>query len=539
MPIPFDFDFRNPDYTSVFKYRMDRLTKLRLMPDMMSAMKVYYRDHIAQFIIDWGVTSDPRNVELGLPAVLPFLLFPKQEEWIEWVIQNWRDRKPGLTEKSRDCGLSWVSVAFACSMCIFNRGMAVGFGSRKAEYVDLVGAPKSLFWRARAFMSNLPPEFRAGWDERRHAPYMRMIFPHTGSTMSGESGDGIGRGDRSSIFFVDEAAHLEHPQLTEASLSMTTNCRQDVSTPNGMSNPFAEKRFGGKIRVFTFWWRDDPRKDQAWYDAKESELDPVTFAQEVNLDYAASVEGVLIPSAWIQSAIDAHIKLAFVPTGRRAAALDVADEGKDTNALCGAHGVVIQRVDEWSGKNSDILRTVYRAFGICDEESYDDMTYDADGLGASVRGDSTMINAGRDRKINIRAFRGSAKVMNPLKQDVRGRRNEDFFANYKAQSWWSLRMRFQATHRAVQAKLRGERPTFDPDDLIAISSSIPLLARLVGELSQPTYSVNVSGKILVDKKPDGTKSPNLADSVMIRFANARGSMTISDEALARSMAMTS
>jgi hypothetical protein len=33
------------------------------------------------------------------------------------------------------------------------------------------------------------------------------------------------------------------------------------------------------------------------------------LAQEVDIDYAASVEGVLIPSAWVQAAVDAHIKL--------------------------------------------------------------------------------------------------------------------------------------------------------------------------------------------------------------------------------------
>ena len=38
------------------------------------------------------------------------------------------------------------------------------------------------------------------------------------------------------------------------------------------------------------------------------------------------------------------------------------------------------------------------------------------------------------------------------------------------------------------------------------------------ELSQPTYEQTVAGKIQVVKTPDGTKSPNYADSIMIRFA---------------------
>ncbi|CAK8744479.1 hypothetical protein SODG_007592 [Sodalis praecaptivus] len=42
--------------------------------------------------------------------------------------------------------------------------------------------------------------------------------------------------------------------------------------------------------------------------------------------------------------------------------------------------------------------------------------------------------------------------------------------------------------------------------------------KLIIELSRPTYSINGVGKVIVDKQPDGTKSPNLADSVMISYA---------------------
>ncbi|EFE7308104.1 TerL protein, partial [Escherichia coli] len=49
------------------------------------------------------------------------------------------------------------------------------------------------------------------------------------------------------------------------------------------------------------------------------------------------------------------------------------------------------------------------------------------------------------------------------------------------------------------------------------------------ELSQPTWSKNATGKILVDKQPDGTKSPNLADSVMIAYAPMEMPIVISDD----------
>ena len=35
------------------------------------------------------------------------------------------------------------------------------------------------------------------------------------------------------------------------------------------------------------------------------------------MDFSASIDGVLIPSSWVQSAIDAHIKLGIDPHGEK------------------------------------------------------------------------------------------------------------------------------------------------------------------------------------------------------------------------------
>ncbi|WP_210500887.1 TerL protein [Pantoea ananatis] len=523
MPIPFPFDFRNPDYTQVFEWRMERLQRIRQNPGMLPAMKAFYRDNPAQFIIDWGMTVDPRNVERGLPARIPFLLFPKQEEWIQWFVEHWRTSKPGITEKTRDMGMSWLTVGMAASLCLFNRGIIAGFGSRKEEYVDKIGSPKSLFDKARNFIGLLPVEFRGGWNPKAHAPHMRILFPENDSAMTGEAGDGIGRGDRTSFYIVDESAFLERPYLVDASLSATTNCRQDISTPNGMANSFAERRHSGKVDVFTFHWRDDPRKDDAWYKKQCEELDAVTVAQEIDINYSASVEGVLIPSAWVQAAVDAHIKLGIQPTGQRMGALDVADEGKDTNAFTSRHGFLLEDIEEWSGKGDDIFGTVQRAFSICDQRRLEMYRFDSDGLGAGARGDARVINEQRkerrERQITATPYRGSGSPANPEDEAVpgeygqQGRLNKDFFANAKAQGWWRLRTLFRNTWRAVEEKM-----PFSPDEIISISSAMPLKNKLIVELSQPTYSVNGVGKIVVDKKPDGTKSPNLADSAMIAYA---------------------
>lgn len=508
------------------------LKEMRSDPDLVRQLKTFYRGNTAQFIVDWGMTINPKNVERGLPSVIPFLLYPKQIEWVNWVVDHWHNQKPGLTEKTRQMGFSWLSMATACTLCLFHDGMAIGVGSRKQEYVDVLADPKSLLQKGREFLRYLPVQFTGAWSIREHAPHMRLMFPDTGSIITGESGDNIGRGNTTSIYFVDEAAFLERPQLIDAALSQTTNCRIDISTPNGTANPFAQKRFGGKIDVFSFHWRDDPSKDQAWYEKQKAELDPVTVAQELDVDYSASVEGIVIPSAWVQASIDAHVKLGFEPSGERSAALDVADEGRDKNSLCGAHGVVIEYLEEWSGVGADIFKTTEKAFGLCDEHGFNSFKYDADGLGAGVRGDARIINerrvANSQKVIVVSPFRGSEGVFNPDGEDVKGRKNQDYFANRKAQAWWSLRLRFQRTYRAVVEGMK-----VDLDSIISIPKDLPNRQKLVAELSQPTYSLNAAGKILIDKAPEGAKSPNLADSAMIRFSTvARAPMQISAEAIA-------
>ena len=518
-----EFDWRNPDYATVFRKRIEALQRIRAEPHLLPSLKAFYRENPARFISDWGCTVDPRKIEVGQPAVIPFVLFPRQVEWIAWVLERWRAQEPGVNPKSRESGVSWLAMALSSTLCLFYEGMAIGCGSRKEEYVDKIGAPKALFWKARKFIELLPAEFRNGFDPQNDAPHMRIMFRQTGSVITGEAGDNIGRGDRTSIYFVDEAGFLEHPETVDAALSQTTNCRIDIGTANGTGNPFHRKVTEWPAsRVFQFHWRDDPRKDAAWYAKQVDELDPVTIAQELDINFAASVEGVLIPSAWVQAAIDAHAKLGITPTGGRSGALDVADEGRDLNAFCGAHGILIEFLEEWSGKGDDIFGTVQRAFRHCDEMGYRSFKYDADGLGAGVRGDARVINEGREdysTRVSVEAFRGSAGVINPESEDVKGRQNQDYFANLKAQMWWRLRVLFQNTFRAV---VKGA--AFDPDAVIAIPSGLASRGKLCMELSQPTFSVNAAGKLVIDKAPDGAKSPNLADAVMIRFAETTSGM---------------
>ena len=344
LAIPEGFDWKNPEYERVMLDRAERLTRLREDPRLVVKAKEFYKDHPAHFIHDWGFTVDPRNAEIGRATVMPFLLFPKQQDFVDWLLAGWKERDDGLAEKSRDMGVTWLCVGFAVWMFLFYPGSVVGFGSRKEEYVDKIGDPKSIFWKAREFIRLLPAEFKpAGWNTSKHCAFMRIVNPENGASIVGEAGDNIGRGNRTSIYFVDESAFIEHQEEVDNALSQTTNCRVDVSTPNGAGNLFYRKRHGGKIPVFIFAWQEDPRKDQAWYDAQVAKADsPVTVAQEIDRDYEASVSDSWIPGELVNAA-QARGPADVQAIGKLMVGVDPARFGDDETVITFRRGRVLIR----------------------------------------------------------------------------------------------------------------------------------------------------------------------------------------------------
>ena len=511
-------------YDELTRERHRRLKFLNAHPAEVRKLKRYYRTHIADMVNDWGVTVDPRNAGSELPVIMPFALDKRQREWIDFTIECWRANEYGLTEKSRDMGVSWLIVGTSVSMSGIFEDLAIGWGSYKKEKLDFRGDMGSLFEKARTYIECLPRQFRGGHNAALHSFERRLIFPQTRASIIGEIGDNIGRGGRTSIYFVDETAHLEHDQVVDAALSKNTKVRQDVSSVCGMNNTFAQRAHKKGVRKFTFHWRQNPRFTQSDYDKFLDTWGPVVTAQELDINYQASLEGILIPATWVNAAIDAHLKLKIAVTGERTGSLDVADQGVDKNAVACRYGILLEHVESFSGKGSDPYATVEKAFLICDMWQVKRLRYDADGVGAGVGGDSRKINEtrGAGKPIAVKAFRGSGEVLDPEKQMVEGRKNKDFFANFKAQSWWWLRILFQNTYRAVNGQ------PYNADELISISSGIPELSKLLIELSQPTYSPNTAGKLLVDKQPEGSPSPNLGDAVMMVYAPARKPLKIDD-----------
>ena len=527
-----------PNYTEVFGWRQHQLMLIRKDPGMLEGAKAFYAENYVSFINHWVDTYDPRNAKKDTPTNMPFIMFAKQEEQIRFYQALLDAEENGLIEKSRDMGASWLSAAFSDCMWLFSEGSSIGWGSRKEALVDKNGDMDSLFEKMRSILRRLPPEFLPkGFNWNTHSSHMKLINPENGASITGEAGDNIGRGGRKTIYFKDESAHYERPELIEAALGDNTNVQIDISSVNGLGNIFHRRRENGTewgggdahegvTNVLVVDWSDHPAKDQKWYDArrKKAEADGLLhkFAQEVDRDYAASVEGVLIPSAWITAAVDAHEKLGWPdPTGPHFGGLDIADEGGDKNALGVRQDYLAKYSRAWP--QGDTGETTRSAISTC--EGLDiEINYDSIGYGSGVKAESNRLIAAKKMPTGIKfiPWGASDKVLNPKKhlffnedgsQDKHSPKNEDYFMNLKIQAGWNLRIRFEKTFKWITF---GEEA--DPSECISLSSDIPDLQELKKELAQPVVTKSIAtGKMMIDKKPDGTKSPDRYDSMAMAY----------------------
>ncbi|NIB43805.1 TerL protein [Pseudomaricurvus alkylphenolicus] len=517
-------DYVSPNYSEIFAGRADLLQKLREDSDLLKAVKVHYANNPADFICDWGMTYDPRKMIDGGLANIPFILWGRQRDYIEWLDGRFNKGERGLVEKSRDCGVTWLSVGYAVTKWLFVDGFAAGFGSRKEQLVDKLGDPDSIFEKIRHFVGNLPDIFLpVGFSKKEHATYMRLLNPANGSSITGEAGDNIGRGGRKSVYFVDEAAFIEHQEMVDAALSQTTNCQIDISTFNGNGNPFyvKQQRFAGTERHFVFDWRDDPRKDEEWYQKQKEEQSEETVAQEIDRDPNASNTDAFIPAKWVAAAIDAHIKLGFEPSGVRTTGFDPADTG-DNKGVTNRHGSVITDAEELT--KGDITTAIPWAFSHADQCKSDLLIFDGDGMGTPAM--KMALHGMAAERFKILPYYGGGEVRDKDKRitpgDRESRTNGDTYLNFRSQSATWLRDRFKATYDAIQRYEKGQLVNANPDDLISISSKCKHLTQLQAELSRPKRIWTKNGKIQVESKKEmksrGVSSPGLFDSTVIAFS---------------------
>lgn len=251
---------------------------------------------------------------------------------------------------------------------------------------------------------------------------------------------------------------------------------------------------------------------------KAREIDADSYAHVWLGGYEAMGSNVVIPPAWVEAAIGLAQDLGLDVTGKRYGALDVAggEDGGDENALAIRKGIELRHVDTWNGLDGEL--TLKRAVASCVDNGISELMYDPVGVGESV----TTAWAGMGRRkerpagLKIVPWNGGAAVQNPEQRvdprDLTSPKNKDQYHNLKAQGGFMLRKRFENAWLARQG-----RP-HDADMLISLRRGMKGLRELQDELSQPQHKLSATGKTMVDKKPDGARSPNRYDAVVMAFA---------------------
>lgn len=550
-PLIEQFDWDSRDYRPIIESRIKRLNALRdktvieVLEDgteitrgqqLVEAHKRFYaQNHYVEFITDWLVTHDPRLIDKpGRSAYIPFIPFPAQVNALHWMNARWQNKEDGAFEKSREVGASWMMFSFALWMWLFKPGAQIGFGSYKEAKIDKKGDPNSLFEKGRLALRHLPEELLPrGYKEEQHAPFLRFINPENGASITGESGDQVGRGGRASIYFIDEAAFFDHPENLEASLSETTDVRIWASSAHG-TNHFYNKVVNLKHRnpelVFRLHWKDDPRKNDEWYASRCKVLEPHVVAQEIDIDYTASVERVVIPQRWVEAAIEINRMVDWPLFRNGVAGLDLGGGGEGQTVYVARFGPFVDPPRSWRGGNP--TADAHDSLMYARDDGVNRLNYDAVGVGTGAAAKfedekswlhkeipgKTVLDAPSRiyAHIEVNPVNGGDTPSDAIWPD--DRRSSEKFANLRAELWWIMRERFLKTYEYV-LHLRGEKGGVEhPLDELIVMPNDPVLQ---SELSMPTWDPTSSGKILIESKKSmksrGVSSPDRADALALTF----------------------
>jgi phage terminase large subunit len=480
----------------------------------------------------WVWTYDPRLASQGGDKGLPHLpldLYKRQLEMVEWLEERIALAEDGLLEKSRDIGFTWTAGGLALHKWRFVDGFKTTFGSRKELYVDKIADPDSIFEKIRMIYRALPKwMWPRGFDPAKHDNYLQIYNPENGNLIRGESGDSMGRGGRSSLYIIDEAAYIDRADRVEAATSANSEVRIWGSSVNGNGNLFYRKRFGGSLQprqIFRYHYSDDPRKTPEWAAKKKASLEPHVWASEYELDYSASTEGICIPAKWVDAAKVISKYVDIQPATRGLAGGDVG-AGKAKSVVVARFGPVVRMPQSWG--DPDTIETANRMLEYALAQKFQradgwqcscaELLYDNVGVG---RGTGDALN--RQNRLPCKGVNVGQPPSKRMWPD--GATSLTKFVNLKAEAWWLCREAFKRTHEMLlfcQGAAGGQEHEASTLISIPADNEGPEAMVLAGQLSLVTWQRDEKGKIQIESKQHlaqrGIASPDYADSLVLTYA---------------------
>lgn len=238
-------------------------------------------------------TYDPRETN----PHKPFILWPKQEIFVEWLEQRYIRSQQGekinvLIDKPRGVGVSYVLMVWLLWHYLFH-DFTARVGSRKEDYVDKKGDPDSLFAKIDYQLARLPD-----WLLGNHERAYLILKTQGGGTNSivGESANpDFGRGGRKNAAVFDEFGFWEWARASWESAGEATNLRIAPTTPpeSGHDSHFYKLLTGqaGRVEIFSFDWQDDPRRNEKWRQEAQATKSEEEYAREVLKSYEGTTKG--------------------------------------------------------------------------------------------------------------------------------------------------------------------------------------------------------------------------------------------------------
>lgn len=199
-------------------------------------------------------------------------LWPRQRDYIEWLIDGYREGRRRVCMKSREVGASWLGMGVLYWLWWSEPNFSALCLSALEDHVDN-GEPISLFGKFRFIHEHLPETLRPELTARDDK-FLHIRNPENGSFIKGAATSAkAARSGRHGVVFCDEWAHVE-PRLQrpiELSLTSVSRSTWKVSTPSGPVDDFA------------FAWVTEAERDRMT-------LDYFTNPERTREDY----EGLLI-----------------------------------------------------------------------------------------------------------------------------------------------------------------------------------------------------------------------------------------------------
>lgn len=390
-------------YDENITYRLKLMMKLQKDVRMKLIVNDLCKEDILFWVNTFCATYNPRKN----PSTIPFITYKYEDDLILSLVDAIKNQKDILIDKSRDMGVTWcVLLVFTWFWQFHGEGYDFLCGSRKEQYIDGIGNMDTLMEKIRFLIRNQPKWMRPpDFDWKRDSNYMKIVNPESKATITGEAtNNNFSRSGRRRAIFFDEFAFWECDSQAWRASADSTNCRIVVSTPCGFNNQFAKLRHSGSIPVHSLHWKLHPEKDQAWYDneCKRRNNDAVEIAQELDINYEGSEEGVLFEFSDLKAAV--HNQPLPSPE-RIVIVCDPAGQGEDEAVFyVSNNGAIVERkifktsTDPQLAAEAVMLITKWRA-----------QVFEADSIGNSVCDIVTQLLGRNEKNVKVIKFKSSEK----------------------------------------------------------------------------------------------------------------------------------